>query len=104
MQRYIYLWLAAFAEIFQHVQVYSFKDLSSLVNDSVAAYKAGIVAGSNEIISLVAASRELLNVAPAAEPWLAYMANIATVIIDGLTEMLLVSLRYLLTQASFQLI
>ena len=66
----------------------------------MSAYKAGITAGSCEINSLVAASGELLGVAPAAEPWKAYRADIAGIIVDGLTEMLVVSLKHLLSQAN----
>lgn len=79
--------------------MYSYRELTGLVSESLSAYKASITTGSCEISSLVAASQELLGAAPAAEPWLAYVADIAGVIVQGLIEMLLVSLKYLLSQA-----
>ena len=69
------------------------------MSESVSAYKAAITAGSCEINSLVAACGELLGVAPAAGPWTAYMADIAGIIVEGLTEMLVVCLKSLLSQA-----
>lgn len=43
-------------------------------------------------------SRELLGAAPAAEAWLAFVGDASAVVVEGLTEMLKASLRYLLSQ------
>ena len=48
-------------------QVYSYHDLKSLVNESVAVYQAGVSAGSTEMHALMRGCRDLLGVAPAAE-------------------------------------
>lgn len=70
------------------------------MEESIAAYKAVVSAGSSEMQRLVEATGKLLGAAPAAEAWLAYVASAAAIVATGLTDMLLVSLRYLLSQAS----
>ena len=83
-------------------QVYSYAELAALVNENVTAYKAMILAGSTEISSLIATSAELLGAAPAAEAWLAYVANAESIILECLTEMLAASLKYLISQVEGQ--
>lgn len=82
------------------LQVYTYGELSTLVRDSVSAYKATTSAGSTEMNGLIAASGELLGAAPAAEPWLAYVANASHIVVEGLADMVLVSLKHLLAQVS----
>ena len=47
--------------------MYSYQDLKSLINESVALYQAEISAGSTEMHTLMRGCQDLLGVAPAAE-------------------------------------
>ena len=60
--------------------------------------QASITAGSSEMSGLIHSSQELLGAAPAAEAWLAFVGDASAVVVEGLTEMLKASLRYLLSQ------
>jgi len=82
------------------LQIYTYNDLRSLINESVALYQAAITAGSTEMNALVRSSQDLLGAAPAAEAWLAFVGDASSIVVDGMTEMLVVSLRYLFSQVS----
>lgn len=78
--------------------MYTHLELSALVKESLSAYKGLVSSGSTDMRNLMATSAELLGAAPAAEAWLAYLADVATMVVDGLTRMVTVSLKYLLAQ------
>ena len=85
------------------VQVYDFQDLKALFNEGIATAQIGVKVGSAEMLSLLAFSAELLDAAPAAPAWLAYVNHVAGLVVDGVADMLLASLRYLLSQVPFPL-
>lgn len=80
------------------MQVYDFRELSALFADSLAACQVDIRLGSGEMHSLLASSAALLGVAPASPKWQAYVEHVAGIVVRGLADMLLASLRYLQSQ------
>lgn len=80
------------------LQMYDFRELQALFADGLSSTQVSLRVGSSEISSLMGSSAMLLNAAPAAPAWLAYVSSVATTVVNGVADMLLSSLRYLLAQ------
>lgn len=78
--------------------MYDFNDLKGLFSDGISSCQVSMKVGSSELNNLVGFSAVLLSAAPAAESWLAYVDSIAQSVVKGIVDMLLASLRYLLSQ------
>jgi hypothetical protein len=85
------------------VQVASLKELQSAFSSSFGARSAAIREGGSEMARILGNALRTLQLGRASPAWAAFVAHISTIIISGLKDAALLSLKHLLlmVNASF---
>jgi hypothetical protein len=77
------------------MQVLGFKELQSSFSSTFAVEAASIKAGGQEMVLLLTDALRTLNLGRASVAWTAFVAHISSIIVEGLKNAALVSLKHL---------
>lgn len=82
------------------LQVHSYEELASSIRDVISKCHSLISDGGKEITKLLSSSNRTLKVSKGAPAWKAYVDYIGDIVIDGLVDCILASVRRLTSQVT----
>ena len=85
------------------LQVHSYEELASSIRDVISKCHSLISDGGKEITKLLSSSNRTLKVSKGAPAWKAYVDYIGDIVIDGLVDCILASVRRLTSQVGIVL-
>lgn len=80
--------------------MHSYEELASSIRDVISKCHSLINDGGKEITKLLSSSNRTLKVSKGAPAWKAYVDYIGDIVIDGLVDCILASIRRLTSQVS----